>query len=256
MINALLLHILSPRPKLTAFSRYVFIGPHPDDIEIGAGGAAAALCAMGKEVHFIIVTDGRGGGTDGIETPDRVAEIRRAESLAAAKILGARSVVFLDFFDGGDYSEYELTARLCAALGKLKPDMIFAPDPKIKNECHPDHIKCGNAAGAATLFAGLKGSMQAFGSEETADIKALGYYYTDKPNRFISVRKTFKKQIEAFAAHKSQALAGEKGRRPIDVLPLYFTFRGIKFGLRSLKLRAEGFRVVTPLEIHCCPESR
>ena len=48
-------------PKIGSFDRFLFIGPHPDDIEIGAGATAAALVQAKKQVTFLIVTDGRYG---------------------------------------------------------------------------------------------------------------------------------------------------------------------------------------------------
>jgi LmbE family N-acetylglucosaminyl deacetylase len=35
----------------------VFFGAHADDIELGAGGTCAKLCASGFEVHIVIATD-------------------------------------------------------------------------------------------------------------------------------------------------------------------------------------------------------
>ena len=49
-ITKLALRFAVPLPKLLDFQRYLFIGPHPDDIEIGAGATAARLRSMGKEV--------------------------------------------------------------------------------------------------------------------------------------------------------------------------------------------------------------
>ena len=40
----------APLPKIESFQRFLFIGPHPDDIEIGAGATAAKLAAMGKDI--------------------------------------------------------------------------------------------------------------------------------------------------------------------------------------------------------------
>lgn len=36
-ITKLAINLTSPLPELDSFNRYLFIGPHPDDIEIGAG---------------------------------------------------------------------------------------------------------------------------------------------------------------------------------------------------------------------------
>ena len=51
----------SPAPALEQYDRFLFIGPHPDDIEIGAGATAAKLSSTGKVIRFLICTDGRYG---------------------------------------------------------------------------------------------------------------------------------------------------------------------------------------------------
>ena len=57
-LTKLALRFAAPVPKVESFSRYLFVGPHPDDIEIGAGATAARLAAEGKQVCFLICTDG------------------------------------------------------------------------------------------------------------------------------------------------------------------------------------------------------
>ena len=60
-ILKLVLKAAAPLPDIEKFDRYLFIGPHPDDIEIGAGATAAKLAARGKSVCFLICLDGRYG---------------------------------------------------------------------------------------------------------------------------------------------------------------------------------------------------
>ena len=47
-----------PIPKVENFEHYLFIGPHPDDIEVGAGATVSRLVEMGKKVTYLIATDG------------------------------------------------------------------------------------------------------------------------------------------------------------------------------------------------------
>ena len=56
-----IIRLAAPLPKIGQFERFLFIGPHPDDIEIGAGATAAKLAAQGKKICFLICTDGRFG---------------------------------------------------------------------------------------------------------------------------------------------------------------------------------------------------
>ena len=60
-LTSFALRFASPPPEIEKCERFLFIGPHPDDIEIGAGATAAKLAAMGKAVCFLVCTDGRYG---------------------------------------------------------------------------------------------------------------------------------------------------------------------------------------------------
>ena len=44
-----------PLPDLLSLKRVLFVGPHPDDIEISSGGLVKKLINLGKEVYFLIV---------------------------------------------------------------------------------------------------------------------------------------------------------------------------------------------------------
>ena len=49
-LTKLALKIAAPVPEVETFTRYLFIGPHPDDIEIGCGATVARLAAEGKQM--------------------------------------------------------------------------------------------------------------------------------------------------------------------------------------------------------------
>ena len=97
------LRFAAPLPRIEKFQRYLFVGPHPDDIEIGAGATAAKLAAEGKDLCFLICTDGR-FGTDHAPASlvgDTLAKLRRAEAESSASLLGVKDLRFLPFSDGG-----------------------------------------------------------------------------------------------------------------------------------------------------------
>src|ERR1700736_4221038 len=60
---------------------YLVIAAHPDDAELGAGGAILSLKAHGARVGILDLTDGE-------PTPHGTPEIRRRETEAASAILG------------------------------------------------------------------------------------------------------------------------------------------------------------------------
>lgn len=232
------------RPKLLSYDRYLFFGPHPDDIEIGAGATIAKLSSIGKKIRFVICTDGR-YGSDVIGT-DELIGIRRAEAIASAGKLGVDDVVFLNLSDGAFYKEEELFKAMAAAISSFNPDIIFAPDPFVSNECHRDHLNVGNAARNLACFAPFSSIMGQYGCQK-ADVKAIAFYMTAKPNVYVKTGGSIKKQFEALKCHKSQASG-------LESVYLYLRLRSLDFGLRRLSLHAEGFRAYTQTEMHCLPE--
>ena len=232
------------RPKLLSYDRYLFFGPHPDDIEIGAGATIAKLSSIGKKIRFVICTDGR-YGSDVIGT-DELIGIRRAEAIASAGKLGVDDVVFLNLSDGAFYKEEELFKAMAAAISSFNPDIIFAPDPFVSNECHRDHLNVGNAARNLACFAPFSSIMGQYGCQK-ADVKAIAFYMTAKPNVYVKTGGSIKKQFEALKCHKSQASG-------LESVYLYLRLRSLDFGLRRLSFHAEGFRAYTQTEMHCLPE--
>ena len=241
-----------PIPKVEGFSRFLFIGPHPDDIEIGAGATAAKLRAAGKDVCFLICLDGRFGleNAPAGMSPDGLAVLRKKESVAGAAALGVSDIRFLDLSDGGLYDPADLYKGILQVIGDLKPDIIFAPDPCSPSECHADHLNVGEAARRAAFFAPFKEIMAEYGAEN-APVEAIAYYMTAKPNRYVGTRKYQKAQEKAILCHASQY---PEGSELFSSLCTYLTLRSVDFGLRSFKGRAEGFRVLGKTHMHCLPE--
>lgn len=245
------LKIAAPLPDICGFGRYLFIGPHPDDIEIGAGATAAKLAAMGKKVCFLICLDGR-YGSDTVP-PQELIGIRKKEALASARALGVEDVRFLGLSDGGFYAQEELRDGIAQVIGDFKPQMIFAPDPCVETECHADHLNVGNAARNLAYFAPYAGIMSQYGAKN-APVEALGYYMTSSPNSYVKTsKKLLEKQLSAiFDCHESQFGGGINGAPSVA---LYLKLRAYALGIRSLKGVAEGFRVLGVTQMHCFPEA-
>ena len=252
-LTKLALRIAAPAPKIEEFSSYLFIGPHPDDIEIGAGATIAKLTAAGKKVTFLVLADGRyGDGLSGGVKGDDLAELRKQESIRSAEVLGVKDVRFLGLSDGGFYDYDDMLKGIAKTVGGIKPDLIFAPDPDTGQECHIDHLNAGRAAAHIACFAPYPGIMENYGAE-AADVKGIAFYMTAKANRFVKVTKEqFGLQNEAvFGCHTSQFPAGSNEAKQLG---LYLKLRSADFGLRNLCSHAEGFRVLDQTHMHCIPE--
>lgn len=252
-LTRLVLRFAAPVPKIESFDRYLFIGPHPDDIEIGAGATAAKLAAMGKTVCFLVCTDGRFGEGNVPETGDALAALRQREAIASAKVLGVTDVRFLGFSDGGFYHPSDLTSEIAKVIGDFRPDMVFAPDPCVSAEGHADHLNVGEAVRRLLVFTSHGGIMGKLGASR-ARVKAAAFYMTAKVNQYVGTRGYLGKQLESiFSCHTSQFPAGNAdGKR----IAMYIKLRAIDFGIRSFKGCAEGFRVLGQVHMHCLPEAK
>ena len=253
-LTRLAIRLAAPTPKPERFRRCLFIAPHPDDAEVGAGATIARFCAEGKEVSLLVCLDGRFGlehapaGT----TPEALAAQRKEESLAAARALGVTDLHFLDLSDGGLYEQDELMRGVARVIGETQPEIVFAPDPCVTSECHADHLNVGEAARRLAFFAPFPEIMAAYGAQ-SAPVRALACYMTARPNRFVGVKRDQRaRQREALRCHASQFPAGSEALRSLE---LYLKLRAVDFGLRSFKGGAEGFRVLGTTQMHCLPEA-
>lgn len=256
-ITNLALKIAAPLPDIESYERFLFIGPHPDDIEIGAGATAAKLAAAGKQVCFLICTDGRfGDGNAPEEVKDdrrKLIELRKEESRRSASYIGVTDVRFLELCDGGFYDYKELLAGIAQVVGEFGPEVIFAPDPSVTSECHVDHLNVGQAARQIACHAPYGGIMEKHGASGGAPVSGIAFYMTAKPSRYVKTSGFLTKQLESvFACHLSQF---PKGCAEAKTIELYLRLRALDFGLRSLKGCAEGFRVLGTTHMHCLPEA-
>ncbi len=69
----------------------VVVAPHPDDESLGCGGLIAEACARGVDVRLVVVSDGVGSHRKSrLYPPDRLRDLREAETVEAAAALGLR----------------------------------------------------------------------------------------------------------------------------------------------------------------------
>lgn len=253
-ILQLILKLAIPQKSIESYKRYLFFGPHPDDIEIGAGATIAKLSKLKKEICFVIVTDGRFGFTSATKgmSEDELVEVRKREAIESAKVLGVSDVRFLALPDGDGYTKAELLKAMATSVGEFKPDIVFAPDPMVPSECHQDHINVGNAAREAACFAPYEGIMKTFGAE-SAPVEAIAYYMSRDVNMRVRSRGGMRKQLDAiFTCHRSQFPSGSDEAKSIRT---YLRLRSLLTGLRCFSLSAEGFRVYSGVRMHCLPEA-
>ncbi|MBR4790720.1 MAG: PIG-L family deacetylase [Treponema sp.] len=253
-ITKLAIKFAAPFPKVQSFNRYLFVGPHPDDIEIGAGATVAALAAQGKSICFLICTDGRYGTVNLKEevSEEKLISTRKEEAVRSAAALGVSDVRFLELSDGGFYKDDELLKGIAGVISDFQPDVIFAPDPSPTSECHIDHLNVGKAVRTLAISSLIPGIMKKLGAQ-VCPLKAVAFYMTAKPNVYMKTTGFLKKQLAAlFENHLSQYPKDCPDKKSIE---LYLKLRARDFGFRSFHITAEGFRILGTTHMHCLPEA-
>ena len=135
--------------------RLMCVLAHPDDESLGCGGALARYSAEGVETFVVTATRGERGRVRGERPgPAVVAPLREAELRRAAKVLGVRELVLLDFLDGElDRADaLEAASKIAAHVRRLRPHVVvtFAADGSYG---HPDHVAISQFTGAALVAA-------------------------------------------------------------------------------------------------------
>lgn len=200
--------LLCSPPKLESIKKALFIQPHPDDNQIGAGGTIARMIDMGIEVYELTVLDDR--FTD-LSYNGTGLTVRQQEALNAQKILGMKNAGFLGFGDRTTATDREISEKLVEVIRKIKPDAVFTVDPSLLTECHEDHLKVGNAVKYAVLDAGFNFYPEYVDGKprtDTHNVKALGFYYTDKPNVIVDISDYEDIKFRSIYAHESQKNVG------------------------------------------------
>lgn len=202
--------------------RVVAFGAHPDDIETGMGGTIARFSKEGHEVLIVITT-----------IPDDF-EVRKKESIAAAKAMGAK-ITFLDIDPYKLKFGRELVEKYDKILKEFNPDEIYCP---WNHDSHQDHRAVAESVIATTR----KNNASVFMFEQTIPGGITPYGF--RAQKYIDISDTFDKKIKSLDAHKSQIdrnnikwlTYGLKGRA---------MFRGYQVGVNY----AEAFEVVKEVSI-------
>lgn len=197
------------------FKRVLGVAAHPDDLEWYAGATMARLVGEGTDVTFVLCTNGDKGSFDATARPVELSRQRQEEQRAAARYLGIRGVVFLDYPDG----ELTLTLRLREQLARLyrqqRPELLLAFDPWKEYEMHPDHL----AAGRAALDARIAAKMPLYHPEMASEgldawaIPELWLFNANSPNHYMNVTATLETQLRALAHHTSQPSVWDNAAR-------------------------------------------
>ncbi len=192
--------------------RVLAIAAHPDDLDFGAAGTTASLVAAGDEVVYCLVTDGDAGGFDNTITRPRMAELRREEQTAAAKVVGVTDLHFLGYPDGRVVADLELRKAITRVIRQVKPDLVLTQSPERNFDriyaSHPDHL----ASGEATMCAVYPDARNEFAFPDLLANEGLEPHSVPEvwmmagpgSDHFVDITDTIEAKIEALLCHASQ----------------------------------------------------
>ncbi|HET8998101.1 MAG TPA: bacillithiol biosynthesis deacetylase BshB1 [bacterium] len=126
-------------------AEFLVIGAHPDDVEIGMGGAIGAFVQRGHRVTILDLTDGE-------PTPMGSPDIRRTESEAAAQTLGVERRITLPLPNRYLMDTVENRVAVAEVIREVRPEIVFLP---YGVDAHPDHIAAEHLGEAARFYAKL-----------------------------------------------------------------------------------------------------
>lgn len=126
------------------------IGAHPDDPDVNCGGTAALFAAAGARVKFVSLTNGDKGHR--VLSPAELAERRKGETQASAKVLGVEEYIVLSHPDCELEVSLENRRELTRIIRKFAPHIVFT-----HRTCdyHADHRACGTLVMDATYLLGV-----------------------------------------------------------------------------------------------------
>jgi len=190
------------------WERALVVVAHPDDVEFGAAAAIARWTDQGKTVVYCMVTSGE-AGIDAI-APDECREIRIAEQIASAQVVGVDEVEFLGLPDG--VLEYGVSLRrsITEVVRKHRPEIIITNNFRetwggtMPNQ--PDHMAVGRAA---LNSAGDAGNRWIFpdqlvdGLEPWGGVKQVWASGSPDSKHGVDTTETFERGVESLRAHQA-----------------------------------------------------
>ena len=175
------------------------LAAHPDDAELGCGGAIAKHVALGHKVGVVDFTRGELGTRGTVQTRDE-------EAAASSGILGLSVRENLNFRDGFFQNDELHQLEVTKVIRKYKPEIIIA---NAIYDRHPDHGKGAGLSFDACFMAGLvKIETTSDGNKQLPwRPKALYHYIQSQyiqPDFIMDISAHWNTKMESIRAFKTQ----------------------------------------------------
>ena len=175
------------------------IGAHPDDVELGCAGTLAKEVANGAKVGILDLTLGE---MDTRGTP----EIRKAEGLKAAEVVGASVRETLSLRDGFINSDEASQKEVIKMIRKYRPEIVICNAP---HDRHPDHSRSSELVVQASFLSGLRKLETDINGEiqdawRPKNVYHYIQYYGLEPDFIVDISGFMETKMNSIKAHASQ----------------------------------------------------
>ncbi len=188
-------------------AQVMVVTPHPDDAEYGVAGTVARWTSDGKEVVYVVCTNGEKGTSDASMKPGKLVRIREEEQTAAARLLGVREVIFLGHPDQGLEDTPEFRKELVRLIRMYGPETVVTADPYRRYVWHRDH----RITGQVTLDAVFPYARDHLSYPDLMKegfhphkVREILFWASEDVNYRSNITATFHLKLAALRCHKSQ----------------------------------------------------
>jgi bacillithiol biosynthesis deacetylase BshB1 len=221
------------------------IAPHPDDAELGMGGAILKLKEDGLAVGVLDLTNGE-------PTPHGSLEIRTSETIAATAVLGLDWRENLGLPNRSLEATLEARKRVAEVIRRVRPRWLFAP---YWTDAHPDHVAATQLVEAARFWAKLSKSDMSgepFHPERIYNYYCVHLKMAAQPAFILDISDQWERKLAAIRCYYSQFIAGRDSTPPtfLDQLRDEAAYWGKTIGVRY----GEPFHSREPIgmsSLHC-----
>jgi bacillithiol biosynthesis deacetylase BshB1 len=194
---------VTPSAALPEPADVLAFGPHPDDVELCAGGLLLKMRRAGKRCVIVDLTRGESGSRGDVAT-------REKETAEASRLLGLAARENLGLPDGGVEVTPAMTVPVTAAIRRWRPRLVVGPCPF---DLHPDHVAAATLVQRAYYLATI-GKAEGGGLPSHRP-DALVHYFGHKeppPTFVVDVSEVWEEKMAVVRCHRSQlGLDGSKG---------------------------------------------
>ncbi len=183
------------------------IAPHPDDAELGCGGAILRWKSEGKRVGVLDLTSGE-------PTPFGSLEIRARETAAATQVLGLDWRENLGLPNRSLEHTLDARAKLAGVIRQQRPRWLLAP---YWVDAHPDHVAAVELIEAARFWAKLTKSDlpgEPCHPERVFHYSCVHLKMLLKPDFVLDISPYWETKRRAIECFQSQFVEGRPSERP------------------------------------------